>query len=184
MKKNKVILIDCDDVLADFINAFFAEANKITGKNYHKNDLNEWDILSVIKEEEIKKELFNLILKKDFCLNIPTIHGAQEAIKELKKIGDVVVVTAPPSISHWVHERTQWLESHFDIPHNKIIHTTCKEYVSGDYFIDDKYENLIKWKKNNPNGKAILWDAPYNKKIDCELVTKLYSWEELINFIK
>jgi 5'(3')-deoxyribonucleotidase len=70
----------------------------------------------------------------------------------------VAVTTRFKPSKTWAFERDAWLSELFGFnTDDDIIYTGAKELVYGDVFVDDKPDNIIKWKKRHPNGLAILF---------------------------
>ena len=161
MKKQR-FLIDCDGVLADFCVACFDLIERHTGDRHTMAEVHHWDVFEALGKGHLKHLLTEEIVKGGWCLGFPVCPGALAGVKALQEIGDVVIVTAPMSTPCWAYERTVWLEQHFGIQKDEIIHTSGKKYVSGDVFIDDSDDNCSKWHAEHPRATTILWDAPYN----------------------
>lgn len=179
-----VILLDADGVIVDFVGSFLAVANGITGLNVQREEITQWDIFHAFPakfHDDISKEM----AREGFCLNMQPLPGALEAIGKLAEIGDVVIVTSPWSSKTWAWERTEWLIRHANFRTKEIIHASAKQHVKGDILIDDKYENLVAWKRANPEGAAILWHAPYNAAVAHDPhVWRAKTWDEVLALVK
>lgn len=158
------ILLDCDGILADFHKMYLPIVNQFTGISLKEEDITSFDVLKHIGKEKYDQIIRNYIQSNQCCLKIPVIEGAKEAVKELQKLGEVVIVTSPMSTATWCFERTQWLRDHFDISKSKIVFAKNKHYVTGNIFVDDCTDNCEKWRKHNDGYPPFLWDRPWNRK--------------------
>lgn len=185
MNHDNVYLVDCDEVLGDCVNPMLDELHAMMGKRFDKSSMDSWDILQSFGQAHLWPELKKRVAREGFCSNFPLLPGAVEGMRRLEELpGTVVVVTSPMDTPHWAFERTMWLKKHFGLNRERIIHTSGKEYVQGTCLVDDKVDNLLRWKARNPNGIAYLWPQPYNKNYDSHLITKVSSWNELIDDLK
>ena len=114
---NKIIYIDMDDVLCDFINLY----------------------------QKIKKEQSQIEYpqsKYGFWLNLKPIDNAIESVNFLRKHFDVYILSAPSEHNPLSYtEKRIWIENHlgFDMV-NKLILSSHKNLNKGDYLIDDYTE--------------------------------------------
>ena len=71
------------------------------------------------------------------------VNGAIEAVKELAKHYDVFILSTAPwkNPSAWTDKRI-WIEKYFkDIFYKRMFITHRKDFVMGDYLIDDRGKN-------------------------------------------
>jgi hypothetical protein len=95
---------------------------------------------------------------------MPTFPDVQNAVDRLSLRAEIVYATAPmDDAPHWMFERLIWLERQLAAQRDNIVFTHDKSHVWGDVFLDDKPENVDGWAAVQPNGVALLWDAPYNR---------------------
>lgn len=165
MKKLR-ILLDCDGVLSDYCTACFDLIEKHTGDRHTHEEVTHWDVFEVLGKGHLKAQLKEEQAKPGWCMNFPRLFGAQNFVEALSQIGEVVIVTSPMSTPHWADERRIWLEQHFGIPKKRVISTEGKHYVEGDVLIDDSDDHCRNWLEEYPEKLALLWDAPYNRKVD------------------
>lgn len=178
------VLCDVDGVLADFLTEFLEFGNTLTGVRYKKEDIKKWDIFSYFDEENCKKCIKHLS-DPGFAARLKVYPGAKPALKAIKELADLFIVTVPVYTSlTWVYERTGWLKEHFGIESKHIVYTASKELVSGDIFIDDRPEHTSAWKEHNPNGIAVLWSQEYNKQHDNTCDYRINDWNKLIQIVK
>lgn len=179
------ILLDCDGILADFHKVYLPIVHRFTGILLKEEDVVMFNVLKQIEKEKDDKDIKLHIQTTKACLNIPVIEGSKEAVKEIQKLGEVVIVTAPMNTATWCYERMQWLQDHFEIPKSKIVFAKNKHYISGDIFLDDSLDNCKKWNKYN-KGKTLLWDRSWNRK-DREIkenIEVINNWKRVVEICK
>ena len=181
----KTLLIDCDGILADFITPALKLVADITGKRYQHDDITTWEIFESLPEvQHAKDEIYAHMKWKGYCAAIPPYAGAQDGLRRIRELVDVVCVTSPFSGSPtWHSEREQWLQQHFDIHHHDVIHASKKFRVIGDFFLDDKPEHVEKWAEAHMNfdRTAFLWCMKYNANFTWSY--RIRSWDALYNAI-
>lgn len=184
MKKR--ILLDCDGVLANFCDFCFDFIEQNTGKRFTYEDVTDWDIFKALDVKYLEKDFRNLIASGGQCITIKPFPDAIDAISKLKHDFEVIIVTSPLHVNSWAYERTEWLNKFFGIKKEDVIFATKKEYVAGDIFLDDHFENCLLWKENNHDGISLLWNAPYNKdKLTKSAgVRRVYNWGDVISICK
>ncbi len=181
----RIILLDVDDVLADFEAAYFEVIHRITGLTLRHEDRTQWNILAMVPEEH-HALVEATAMEAGFCSRLVPIVGAHAAVLSLQALGKVYAVTAPwPGAKTWYWEREQWLREHFDIYSDEVLHVTPKHLVRGNVIIEDKRENALAWAKANPEGLAILWDMPYNQE-PCSLpnVARAKDWPTVVRLVR
>lgn len=85
----------------------------------------------------------------------------------------------PMHSRHWVFERTEWLKEHFDIDLRHVIHTSSKYLVHGDVFLDDKPDHVEGWRREHPNGLAMLWHTSNTRTLGMDDL-RVKSWDEVV----
>lgn len=159
------ILLDVDGVLADFVSAFLDVVREQLGRSYQPEDVTSFGIANSLR---LSKEDFDrcalIVGEPGFCAGLGIYPGAIEGVAHLRSIAEVYIVTSPwNSNPTWTHDREAWLERHFGIPHSRVIHTSAKHLVRGDFLIDDKTETLQRWSVANRDGLAVQWATPHNR---------------------
>lgn len=172
MRKPRVLL-DCDGVICDFLTPAFTILNRLSGLSHQVSELTEWDIFSLYPREH-EDAFYEEVTQPGFCVGLPILDGAQEFVERLHDVAEVFVVTAnlnaktkgprPPWHQTWAHERDHWLQQHFNIQTDHIVHTSAKYLCVGDVLIDDRPSNIESWESAHwPKGRGLLWDTPYNR---------------------
>ena len=181
-----IILLDCDDVLAQFTQGVIDVLNAKGGYDFDINDVTDWDMAHSLGISN--NAVFGIAGEEDFCTNLNMMPGAQEAVRELEKLGEIYIVTSPIWSSRtWMFERTRWLYEHFGIQANHVIHTSAKHLVYGDFFIDDRLSHVEKWWKfsgwdHNRHGYVLDVPWPRTREEDCPLY--LDNWDQVIEKVK
>lgn len=157
-----IILLDVDGVIADFLTPFIALGNKISGLSLQESDIKDWEVADIFPEQ-YRKQIVQEAKAQGFCSNILPYPRAIEAVKSLKILGDIYVVTSPWHSQTWVYERSEWLNKYFDFDRRKIIYTSSKYLVRGDILIDDKVDTVEKWIELNPSSIGFIWESPYSR---------------------
>lgn len=167
------ILMDCDGVLTDFTEAAIRVISKVTGTDYNKTDITEWDIKKSLR---LCRDAWNECVEKfcspGFCASIPVYDYTYGLLHRLDRLGDVTIVTTPMCTVDgvhsdvWMRERRDWmLDNLIDaqvMNHVDLVFADDKSHIIGDIFVDDKYDNVLNWKRHNGN-TAILWLNQHNR---------------------
>lgn len=179
---NMLILLDQDNVLADFESGFrrhwrnrFGEDAPIEGKEH----------LFYIRDrlpghlQAYAAELYGTV---GFFESLPPVSGAVEAARALLAAGhDVRICTAPVNqYRYCAGEKIAWVEQHLGTEWTRrVIIAKDKTWVRGDILIDDKpnIEGTLP-----PLWQHRLYDAPHNRHLDVPRIvwTKPDTWADLL----
>ena len=171
------IALDVDGVLADVIESWIILNNK-TRPIIKKNNITEWDFW---KNHKIDRFDFYSELStcwKNWECIPPTEINLSRITEGLGEFGQVDIVTA--------RERTtdsfvqNWLDR-FKIKFDNyvsVIHGPAKAELDYDVFIDDSPLNATSIQKNNK--KILLYNQPWNAKIQGKNIFRIYSLSEAI----
>lgn len=177
------ILIDADDVLADFMGAALKLINDTLGADYQRHQIDKWDIFDALGIPEQQFILDDAVINNRFCANIEPIPGAREMVDRLQHaFGNVYVVTSPYDAPNWMNERQKWLEEHMGVPLDFQLHARAKHTVAGCVLIDDKPQNLEAWSAHWPEGLPILRDQYHNK--EEKRFPRACNGDEVINLVE
>lgn len=175
------ILLDVDGVLADFLTPALDVIERLTGKAYCAADITTWDIFAVVGKEW-ERPFFEACNQPGFAASLAVYPGAQEGVARLREVAEVYIVTSPMNHNPtWTHEREAWLWGHFQIPSNRIVHTSAKHLCVGDALIDDRPLNIERWNEEHPTGAGLLWDAPWNR--TDKVGVRVRGWSEIVNLV-
>lgn len=173
------ILLDCDGVLADFVGATLDVLRRDCGLSFTADEVTRHDICTTLRlptnEVAHVKSVWRSL---GFASSIEPYPEALAGVESLKKLGEIVVVTAPMAHSlTWAGEREQWLAWHFGL--TDIISTREKQHVVGDVMIDDMMENLL----TSPARSRVLFRRPWNVKDWSSKVHYVDDWQSLVETI-
>ena len=168
----KIILIDQDDVLANY-HARFLEI----WKNEHPEKV--WVSLADSAEYDVDKNyppeyrdlIEEITVRKGFFGSLSPISGAKEALETMLVLGhDVRIVTAPKrKHTFCVPEKFAWIEKHLGQKFvERIVLTRDKTLVNGDILIDDK-PNVPG--VCTPSWEQVFYDQPYNRRYNNRRLT-------------
>ncbi len=175
--QKKIILIDIDDVIADFEKAI-VEKVKENNWEFEKNI----GMYTQIKDDNDYKKKFSIIQEKNFFLDFEPIKNSVKYVKEIiaDKNFEVFFCSAPTSFyKNFVLEKYLWIEKYFGFEMTKkIILTRDKTLIKADYLIDDnpEIEGLKK-----PEWEQIFFTQSYNKNYAGKRIDK---WEDLKKVLK
>lgn len=179
------VLIDVDEVLADFQSPTFDIIHSHTGRRFTPSDFEVWDIfeaLPTMPEVSHVPGLKDLVCKdidaKGWCLNLRPFEPAQEAVAKLREFADVYALTSPHHSESWYYERVEWLKKHFGMDKKHVIQTKSKFLVRGDVFIDDNPEHIQAWRAEHPDKMALLWHCENTRKLGFEDI-RVRTWSEV-----
>lgn len=150
------VLVDCDGVLADLVGALCVRL-RMAGFDRQPEHITEYYFQKALTPPELII-VDEAMRSEGFVKSMVWYPGAQEFVRKLHALGDVVAVTRPYEGSRtWPYERDLWLRGHCD----KIVHTAHKEMIRGDYLIEDSTDNALKWAQHWPGGTAYLIARPW-----------------------
>ncbi len=121
--------------------------------------ITEWDLSSCLAPAVLYR-VECTAARPGFCYRMPWLPGAKDFLKALQTLDEVVAVTAPWHSDTWESERRAALSPYL----GRVIscHGTDKALIRGDILIEDNPSYARKWLEHNPDGFAILMDAPWN----------------------
>lgn len=196
MKKTskKIIAVDIDEVLADFI-AYFVEYHNLTYQTQMTKDkVFSFSLHEVfgVTEEDISQKMIRFS-KEGHDLKITLVPGAKEGIDALLKKGyELHLVTSRPGAIKKVTE--SWIAEHFPNKFTNLHHAfnpnihkpgskkkkweICKE-IGAEVLIEDFLPNAIGCAENGI--KVYLMDTPWNQTDDLPIgIIRVKSWKEII----
>jgi len=181
--KQKIILLDMDDVLCDLVKPWLKKLSTQFKINVIKADIISWDIGAIVstKFPKIKKEqVYDCLREVGFFEQLPIMPNARETIEKIQELGwRIVIVTSLPTIEHnsgqVVQEKLTWLDKHLRglIKDRDVIFTYQKNLIAGDVLIDDAPHNLEIF----PH-KTIAFSQPWNQLVDTD--ARVNNWNEVI----
>jgi len=175
------ILVDMDDVLENFCEAWIEALNKRHGSKVKEKEITQWE-LNEFFPFLTDKEIYSPLEEKGFWKNVKPVANARKILKQLSYTNDVKIVTA----SHYINieEKMNWLFKYYPFTRwDDVIVTSKKQMIIGDVLIDDNPRNLI-----GGNYKGLLFTRPHNKsfKINNYLpqIIRVNNWVEIKEIIE
>ena len=177
-----IILVDMDDVLADFDGEFYRRwkvlhpEKEITPPEKRKN--------FYIKDEspeEYRQFISEINTTQGFIKSLPVIPGSLEGIRDIANSGyNVFICTSPLDAYHnCVKEKYEWIEEKLGIEWTKkLILTKDKTLIYGNILIDDKPE--IKGSAD-PQWEHIVFDKSYNRRTNHARRMTWKNYKEVLN---
>lgn len=188
----KIIGVDIDDVVFGFNEALGVWHNRLHGTSYERKDIvsYEFEGLWQCTYDEVRQRVADFYQSDEHYVALP-IPGAIEGLHELKKKNTLVAVSARPEAVRgltvdWlcrngainVFDAIHFLGHHHEPGERKVSKAEiCKE-VGIEIFIDDSlvHATTIAWS----GVPVLLLDTPWNQAIVPDLVTRVYSWDEIL----
>ncbi len=179
LKQGSIILVDQDQVLADFERGFTREwlDKKHPEWPFVPPDARKSFYIKDDYPEEYHREIERVCIKEGFYRSLPVISGAVEALHEMVDHRfQVFICTAPMTKNPYcASEKLEWITEHFGVEFRKnTIITDDKTLIHGDALIDDKSE--IKGIRK-PSWEHILFTSHLNKHIN-DHRRRIRRWSE------
>lgn len=180
-------LLDIDGVCADFLGSALPLIERVSGHRYRPGDFPTWDLWDVVPHEH-KTPTYKGFKEPGFCASIAPYPGTREGVAALRALADVHVVTSPIHGLYWYHERIEWCCKHLGLKPNDVTHTGRKEFMRGDYLLEDKPSTVEAWTATHPGGMGLLWNQPYNRSSDIAErlpnVRRVSGWTDVVEIVK
>lgn len=177
MSKAKfTLLIDQDDVLAEYIQAVTNAYNQKYGAQISVDACTSWN-LSTIFGEEVDTIMHDPALFRE----LEPTKDALEVFERLYKSGlfEMYIVTAAHPAC--VEAKFEWIRKHLPFfPEDRVIVCKRKYMVKGDFLLDDGMHNIEAFLENG--GTPIIFERPHNKnqRKDIKRVRDWLSFERII----
>lgn len=191
VKQKKILGVDFDDVLFQCNTAAAKFHNTTYGTSYSRDDVKtfDWrDVWHVSPEEEHRRVLEFFATK--FHDEAEAVIGAYDALKKLNEAYEVVIVTGRPESARDV--TLEWLSKHF-LGLYREVHFTS--HYDSDHSKRRKKSDIVKELGINifiedalhfaadvaESGIPVfLIDTPWNQGETPPNVTRVYSWDEIL----
>ncbi len=164
MSKQKIILVDQDNVIADQLGHFHTLLKRDHPQVYatYSGETTSHEIEAdfAVEHAALIKSLRN---QEGFFRDLLPVAGAKEGLVALRDAGfDVRICTAPIwEFKFCVPEKLEWIKR--ELGHEWAANTIIardKTLIVGDVLIDDKPEVVG---VRTPSWEHILFDQPYNR---------------------
>lgn len=193
--KKPVIGVDFDDVLFKCNEALADFHNTLYGTSYSVGDVTTFDLSTVWNcTPEETQERFDHFFRSAFHHETEMVLGAKDALKALNETYDIVIVTARPTESE--NATLEWLSKHFlglyreihftnQFHKDRSLHrlkSSILKDVGAVVFIEDALHHAEDASKLGI--PVFLFDAPWNQGEVPHGVTRIYSWDEVLEGIQ
>lgn len=177
------ILVDMDGVLSDFDGAFLKCWQELHPDKFFV-PIEERTTFYVKEQypDELKTLVSEITGKPGFFRDMMPVKGGREALTEMEKMGfELFICTSPLSrYRNCVLEKFEWAEKHLGSSWvDRIILTRDKTLIKADYLIDDNPK--IEGVEIKPGWEHIIYDQPYNRKINKKRLT-WENWKGVLGF--
>ncbi len=188
-----IIAVDLDDVLADSLTSFIEFYNKYYDKSLKYKDFTAYtlnEIKGISREEENK--ILEHFDESEYFDNIKPIKGAVEAVEELSKKHEIIIITSrtrdkEEKTKNWVRRFLKGIKRIYFIRQNyhekpKTKVEICKE-INANLLIED---NLTYAENCAKNGiKVLLFDYPWNQAENLPpLIKRVKSWIQISKILE
>ena len=182
------IVVDMDEVMAQFVAKILRRWNALSGKNFTRDDITSWRMEEVLGADRLGRTAEGLIdewLAEDgFFEDLDPVPGAVEGVNKLRAHGyDVVFATSIPEVAvHSYTGKRRWLRKHFpDMSMKDMVAISRKGLIDGDVLIDDGPHNIIEWMTPMRHDRiAIVFDAPWNRHVDGSGIYRAKTWSDVL----
>ena len=161
-----IVLLDMDDVLADFEGRFFERWRSLYPDLFYiRPDQRDRFYVELQMPAELRDKARAIKRAPGFLLSLEPLPGAPEAARRMLELGhEVFICTAPiPDCATCSMEKFQWAERHLGPEWLRRIHICSdKTMVRGDFLVDDKPEitGVLA-----PVWEHVIFDRPYNRSV-------------------
>lgn len=181
------VIVDMDEVLAQFVNKVLRRWNALSGRDYVREDITSWRMEEVLGVDALGRSAEGLIdewLAEDgFFEDLEPMPGAIAGFNYLRDSGyDVVVATSIPEVAvHSYTGKRRWMRRHFPTFSMKnFIAISRKGLLDGDVLIDDGSHNIKDWAESGKKMKPLVFDAPWNRDIRPDQAIRVADWDDVV----
>jgi 5'(3')-deoxyribonucleotidase len=177
MANNKpILLIDQDDVLAEYILGVTVAFNKKYGTHLRAEDCDSWDLCSVFGET-----IDTVMHEPELFRSLLPAKNALEVFERLyhSNLFEMYIVTAANPKT--VEAKYEWIASYLPFfPQSRIIVCSHKFMIKGDFLLDDGMHNIQDF--FNTGGTPIVFERPHNAHLKHQFKT-VQNWIDFEKFI-
>ena len=172
----KIIAIDMDEVLADFLTKELHIYEKEFGVRYTPEQLTGKELYQVVPDEH-RDIVYGYPHREGFFRDLEVMDGAKVVVAELQKKYEVFVVSAAMEFRESLVDKRDWLGEHFpEISWKNVVFCGYKHIIRGDYLIDDRADNLKFF-----FGEPLLFSAPHNA--DVYSYKRMENWQAVGEYL-
>ncbi len=182
MNKKLKIAVDCDEVLRCTVQGMLNLYNKNFNKSMKKEDVTTFDVAITFSDIPEKTGLraadwlFGTHSRELFFENAKSFPGADWAIEELKKYGDVMILSSQKTYENKRDTLDFLHREGFDT--RNVCFLNDKSIVDCDIMIDDNPDYF----KDCKAKVCVLITAPYNKDLDLKTISDSCNCEKVLRF--
>ncbi len=185
--------IDMDEVIVELLDSVIEYYYEKTGKRFPREDFKTYDwgeIWGITMEEAIK--IAHEFHDKSTIQDEKPLDQAVESMSSLLKENDeIYVITARPIkyrkkvedwIKHYFHDSPIQVISAGDFYGNTLTKAGICKKLGIKVILEDQNHIALDCAKNNI--KVLLFDKPWNKKLEHENIIRVSGWIEAMKKIK
>jgi len=174
MNKELIVALDVDDVVLDLVPNWIRIYNRDFNNSVKEEDIHSWDIGAIARPED-REAMYEYCNNVEIFDTAPPVINALEGVNLIKSLGHrVIYATANNPFGC----KLPWLIKHkFLDSKDDLVTAYDKSLILADYLIDDKYENVLAFKR-----KAYLFSQPWNEGLAFQ--SRVLNWKNIISKIK
>ncbi len=175
-EKKPILLIDQDDVLAEYILGVTEAFNKKHNTKFTTSDCISWDLFSVFGEN-----IAEIMHEPELFRHLAPADNAVEVFQRLyeSKLFEMYIVTAANPKA--VKAKYEWIQQYLPFfPQERVIICMHKFMIKGDYLLDDGMHNIEAF--SEAGGVPIVFERPHNGHLPHRYL-KIKNWLEFEAFI-
>jgi len=177
-----IYFIDLDGVVVNIMQNWLDQYNRDWEDDLTTERITAWETHSFAKGGT---RIYDYMWREGFFGEAPPYPGAIEAIQCLWNLNHTIYFASTPIPSAFCpKEKYDWVEHYLpEIGRENVILGWNKGLLRGDALVDDKPENLLKFK-----GMKVLMDRPWNR--DCAQednargIFRAMSWDDVVYFLR
>ena len=169
IQKKYTLLIDQDDVLAEYIQGVTDAYNQKYNTSILASQCTSWDLYQVFGEE-----VDTVMHEPDLFRKLKPVKNALEVFERLyrSELFEMYIVTAANPTS--VPAKAEWIKEHLPFfPMDRVIFCQRKSMIKGDFLLDDGMHNIEAFKQ--VGGTPIIFERPHNA-FKGEGISRVKDW--------
>jgi 5'(3')-deoxyribonucleotidase len=160
--------VDLDGVVADFVSGWVRRYNTEFGTRLRVHDAVGWDAAAELTHFSSMGEFWRWARcagpdGRSLFRDLPRYPGAVDGLRELQRLGHVVVLTSKPQWA--VADTLAWL-GELNLPLREVHVTTDKAAVDCRVYLEDSPEQLADLRRRRPDAVVCRWVRPWNHAMD------------------
>lgn len=157
-----VIFLDLDGMVVDLHSKLIDCYNTEFGTNVNARDV--WTVPHALDARGKAVDGIDTYLDRDNLFDdLEFLPGAEDALKELQKMGAVIIASAPSRNPDSATAKIRWVRRHTTIPRGDIALIKRKYMLNGDAWLEDWHSNITKIREHHPSVFIGAIEYPYNR---------------------